>query len=80
VVPALFQGDQLVGSNAFGVEEWNGKRQHAMLHYFDLIRDRKIDMRRSSPTASASTSYKEAFRYNHEQGRHEAVKVLFDFR
>ena len=37
--PHYFKEINLVGSNAFGVEEWNGKRQHAMRHYFDLIRD-----------------------------------------
>ena len=36
--PHYFKEVNLVGSNAFGVEEWNGVRKHAMEHYFDLIR------------------------------------------
>jgi threonine dehydrogenase-like Zn-dependent dehydrogenase len=78
--PHYFKEVNLVGSNAFGVEEWNGKRQHAMLHYFDLIRDRKVDMRPIITHRFRLEQYKDAFRYNHEQGKHEAVKVVFDFR
>jgi threonine dehydrogenase-like Zn-dependent dehydrogenase len=78
--PHYFKEINLVGSNAFGVEEWNGKRQHAMLHYFDLIRDRHIDMRPIITHRFRIEEYKEAFRYNHEQDRYGAVKVLFDFR
>src|SRR5712691_2913932 len=78
--PHYFKEINLVGSNAFGVEEWNGKRQHAMLHYFDLIRDEKIDMRPINTHRFRIDEYKEAFRYNHEQERYGAVKVVFDFR
>jgi threonine dehydrogenase-like Zn-dependent dehydrogenase len=78
--PHYFKEINLVGSNAFGVEEWNGKRQHAMLHYFDLIREKKIDMRPIITHRFRLEDYKEAFRYNHEQGRYGAVKVIFDFR
>ncbi len=78
--PHYFKEINLVGSNAFGVEEWNGKRQHAMLHYFDLIRDKKIDVRPIITHRFRIEEYKEAFRYNHEQGRYGAVKVIFDFR
>ncbi|MGH7896797.1 MAG: zinc-dependent alcohol dehydrogenase [Candidatus Binatia bacterium] len=78
--PHYFKEINLVGSNAFGVEEWNGKRQHAMLHYFDLIRDHAIDMRPIISHRFRLEQYKDAFRYTHEQDRHEAVKVLFDFR
>ncbi len=78
--PHYFKEVNLVGSNAFGVEEWNGKRQHAMRHYFDLIRDRKIDMRPIITHRFKLEDYRDAFRYTHEQGRYEAVKVVFDFR
>ena len=78
--PHYFKEINLVGSNAFGVEEWNGKRQHAMLHYFDLIRDKQIDMRPIITHRFRIDEYKEAFLYNHEQGRYGAVKVVFDFR
>ena len=77
--PHYFKEVNLVGSNAFGVEEWNGKRQHAMRHYFDLIRDKHIDMRPIITHRFRLEDYKDAFRYNHEQGKHEAVTVVFEF-
>lgn len=77
--PHYFKEINLVGSNAFGVEEWNGKHQHAMQHYFDLIRERKIDMTPIITHRFRLEDYKDAFRSTHEQGKSGAVKVLFDF-
>jgi threonine dehydrogenase-like Zn-dependent dehydrogenase len=77
--PHYFKEINLVGSNAFGVEEWNGKRQHAMRHYFDLIRDKKVDVTPILTHRFRLEDYKEAFRATHEQGRTGAVKVLFQF-
>ncbi|MGH7786533.1 MAG: zinc-dependent alcohol dehydrogenase [Candidatus Binatia bacterium] len=77
--PHYFKEVNLVGSNAFGVEEWNGVRQHAMLHYFDLIRTRQVDVTPILTHRFPLAEYREAFRYNHHQGETGAVKVLFDF-
>jgi threonine dehydrogenase-like Zn-dependent dehydrogenase len=77
--PHYFKEINLVGSNAFGVEEWNGKRQHAMRHYFDLIRDKRIDVTPIITHRFPLAEYKDAFLHTHEQGRYEAVKVIFDF-
>jgi threonine dehydrogenase-like Zn-dependent dehydrogenase len=76
--PHYFKEVNLVGSNAFGVEEWNGKRQHAMRHYFDLIRERKIDVTPIITHRFSLDDYRDAFLTTHSQGEHEAVKVLFD--
>jgi threonine dehydrogenase-like Zn-dependent dehydrogenase len=77
--PHYFKEINLAGSNAFGVEEWNGKRQHAMLHYFDMIQHHQIDVTPILTHRFRLDDYKDAFRYNHEQGTHGAVKVVFDF-
>src|SRR4029079_7331672 len=66
--PHYFKEVNLVGSNAFGVEEWNGKRQHAMRHYLDLVRERRIDLRPIITHRMRLEQYKEAFLLNHEQG------------
>ena len=68
-----------MGSNAFGVEEWEGQRKHAMQHYFDMIRAKKIDMTPILTHRFLLEDYKEAFRCTHDQGKYSAVKVLFDF-
>jgi threonine dehydrogenase-like Zn-dependent dehydrogenase len=77
--PHYFKEVNLVGSNAFGVEEWAGKHQHAMLHYFDLIKEHGIDVTPILTHRFRLEDYREAFLYNHRQEEHEAVKVLFDF-
>ena len=77
--PHYFKEVNLVGSNAFGVEEWNGVRKHAMEHYFDLIRSKRIDVTPIITHRFALEDYKEAFRYTHNQGETGAVKVLFQF-
>ncbi len=78
--PHYFKEINLVGSNAFGVEEWNGVRKHAMEHYFDLIRSHRIDVTPILTHRFALADFKEAFRTAHAQGETGAVKVLFDFR
>ena len=77
--PHYFKEINLVGSNAFGVEEWNGKRQHAMRHYFDLIRERKVDLTSIISHRFPLEDYKDAFLATHKQGESGAVKVLFEF-
>ena len=37
--PLYFKEIQVVGSNAFGVEEWRGRRQHAFEWYFEMLAD-----------------------------------------
>ena len=78
--PHYFKEINLVGSNAFGVEEWNGVRKHAMEHYLDLVRAKTIDVTPILTHRFALDDYKEAFRTTHSQGETGAVKVLFDFR
>lgn len=77
--PHYFKEINLVGSNAFGVEEWNGVKQHAMLHYFDLIRSKQVDVTPILTHRFPLDQYREAFRTTHNQGETEAVKVLFEF-
>jgi threonine dehydrogenase-like Zn-dependent dehydrogenase len=77
--PHYFKEINLVGSNAFGVEEWRGKRQHAMRHYFDLIREKQVDVTPIITHRFPLEDYRDAFRYTHEQGTSGAVKVLFQF-
>jgi len=78
--PHYFKEVNLVGSNAFGVEEWNGVRKHAMEHYLDLVRAKTIDVTPILTHRFPLDDYKEAFRTTHNQGETGAVKVFFDFR
>ncbi len=43
--PLYFKEISWVGSNAFGVEEVDGQRKHAIEHYLDLVVDGRVDLR-----------------------------------
>ena len=76
--PLYFKEIRLVGSNAFGIEEWEGRRQHAMRWYLEWVRDRKLDVTAILTHRFALDDYREAFLTCHDQGATGAVKVLFD--
>jgi threonine dehydrogenase-like Zn-dependent dehydrogenase len=42
--PIYFKELRVVGSNAFGVEEFRGARKHAMEHYLDLCASGEVDL------------------------------------
>jgi threonine dehydrogenase-like Zn-dependent dehydrogenase len=42
--PVYFKELTVTGSNAFGVEELDGVRQHAIAHYLDLVADGRVDI------------------------------------
>ncbi|MET0148146.1 MAG: alcohol dehydrogenase catalytic domain-containing protein, partial [Acidimicrobiales bacterium] len=42
--PWYFKELRLVGSNAFGIEEVDGVRQHGIAHYLDLVQAGRIDL------------------------------------
>jgi hypothetical protein len=68
----------VVGSNGFGIETFEGRRQHAMEWYFEFIRTRRIDVTPIITHRFALDDYREAFMACYRQGNSGAVKVLFD--
>ena len=77
--PLYFKEIALRGSNAFGMETWDGRRQHAMEWYFELIRERGYDGTGILTHRFPLGEYGPAFLACHDQGASGAVKVLFDF-
>jgi threonine dehydrogenase-like Zn-dependent dehydrogenase len=77
--PLYFKEISLIGSNAFGIEEWEGRRQHAMEWYFELIRRRQIDVTPIITHRYPLAAYRDAFMACWDQGKSGAVKVLFDY-
>ena len=43
--PLYFKEISWVGSNAFGIEEVDGQRKHAIAHYLDLVAAGRVDLR-----------------------------------
>lgn len=78
--PLYFKEISWVGSNAFGVEEVDGERKHAIAHYLDLVDDGRIDLRPMLTHTFGLSAWRDAFLAIADQGRSGAVKVAIDQR
>ncbi|MBL8774770.1 MAG: zinc-binding dehydrogenase [Acidimicrobiales bacterium] len=78
--PWYFKELRLVGSNAFGVEEVEGKRQHAIAHYLDLAASGRIDLSGMLTHTFRLEEWRTAFDALADQGASGAIKVAFDLR
>jgi len=76
--PLYFKEIRLLGSNAFGVEELGGVRQHAMQHYLQLAAQGGIDLSSLITHRFRLEQYKEAFVTLHTKAKHRVVKAVFD--
>jgi threonine dehydrogenase-like Zn-dependent dehydrogenase len=77
--PLYFKEVFIIGSNAFGYEDFEGERKHAMEIYFDLIKRRGIDVTPILTHRFKLERYSEAFLTCLDQGKSGAVKVLFEY-
>lgn len=77
--PHYFKEISLVGSNAFGVEEYGGERLHAMEHYLRLVAQGKLDLAPLITHRFRLEQFQEAFVTLHSKARHRAVKAVIDF-
>jgi threonine dehydrogenase-like Zn-dependent dehydrogenase len=78
--PLYFKELSWVGSNAFGIEEVEGKRKHAIEHYFDLVRDGRVAIRPMLTHLYRLDDWREALFTVATQAQTGAVKVAFDHR
>jgi threonine dehydrogenase-like Zn-dependent dehydrogenase len=78
--PLYFKEISWVGSNAFGVEEVDGVRQHAMAHFLKLVSDGRIDLSGMLTHTFRLSEWREAFTALATQTESSAIKVAFDFR
>jgi threonine dehydrogenase-like Zn-dependent dehydrogenase len=76
--PYYFKELTLIGSNAFAVEEFEGRRMHAMQAYFELV-GRGLDLSPLITHRYALNDYRQAFLAMHDHGRSRAVKQVFVF-
>jgi len=77
--PLYFKELRIAGSNAFGIEEWQGRRQHAMAWYLELVSQGKLDATAILTHRYRLDDWREAFLACRHQGQSGAVKVLFEF-
>jgi threonine dehydrogenase-like Zn-dependent dehydrogenase len=78
--PLYFKELNWVGSNAFGIETVEGKRQHAMLHYFDLVADGRVNIGEMLTHTFRLEQWRDALFTIANQAESGAVKVAFDHR
>ena len=76
--PYYFKELTLVGSNAFAVEDFEGRRMHAMQVYFELV-SRGLDLSSLITHRYALGEYRRAFLAMHDHRRSGAVKQIFAF-
>jgi len=77
--PLYFKEVSLVGSNAFGVEEVDGRRQHAIAWYLEWVAQGRLDVAAIVTHRYALESWRDAFLACWDQGASGAIKVLFEF-
>ncbi len=78
--PIYFKELRWVGSNAFGIEEVEGRRQHGIAHYLDLVRAGRVDVSDMLTHTFRIENWRDAFTSLIDQGITGAIKVAFDFR
>jgi threonine dehydrogenase-like Zn-dependent dehydrogenase len=78
--PLYFKEIALVGSNAFGIESFEGESLHAMEIYLRLLAQKRLDTARLITHRFRLDQYKDALVVGRQKHRHRAVKVVFDFR
>jgi threonine dehydrogenase-like Zn-dependent dehydrogenase len=75
--PLYFKELSLAGSNAFGVEEVEGVRQHAIRHYLDLVVAGRVDLSGMLTHQFPLDHWHDALRALATQDESGAVKVAF---
>ena len=78
--PWYFKEARLIGSNAFGIEQVDGVRKHAIEHYLDLVRSGRIDLSGMLTHCFRLDDWRDAFLTLIEQGETGAIKCAFDLR
>jgi len=78
--PLYFKEISWVGSNAFGIEEVDGVRRHAMEHYFDLVESSRVDLGPMLTHTFGLESWRSAFGVLADQANTGAIKVAIDQR
>jgi len=77
--PLYFKEIALVGSNAFGVETFEGTSSHAMEIYLRLVAQKRLDPARLITHRFRLDQYQEAFVVGRQKAKHRTVKAVFDF-
>ena len=78
--PLYFKEISWVGSNAFGIEEVEGRRMHGIEHYLEFASSGRVSLRPMLTHKFRLHEWREAFATIAAQGETGAVKVAIDHR
>jgi len=79
ITPHYFKELEIIGSNAFSIEEFEGKRAHAFNFFLEFLADKKIDTNSLLTHKFPLDEYQEAFNMMTNKKETKAIKVVFDF-
>ena len=77
--PHYFKELEIVGSNAFSIENFEGKKAHAFKFFMDFLMARKIFPSLLITHKFRLENYQDAFNALAHKSQSHAVKVVFDF-
>jgi threonine dehydrogenase-like Zn-dependent dehydrogenase len=75
--PIYFKEITIAGSNAFGIEDFEGTRRHAIAHYLQLVEDGRLDITPMLTHRFELEEWWPALRALSRQDRSGALKVAF---
>jgi threonine dehydrogenase-like Zn-dependent dehydrogenase len=78
--PHYFKEINLIGSNAFAIEDFEGERLHGYEIYFRLLQQKRLKLPQLITHRYRLDQYQEALLVAENKDRHKAVKVIFDFQ
>ncbi|MCP4764051.1 MAG: zinc-binding dehydrogenase, partial [archaeon] len=79
MTPHYFKELEIVGSNAFSVEFFEGKRAHAFEFFLDFLAEKKIDTTPLVTHKFSLEQYQDAFNVMANKKESNAIKIVFDF-
>ena len=77
--PLYFKEIEIVGSNAFGLENFQGLNLHAMQIFLHLLDKQQLDLAPFVTHHFRLEQYQQALLTAHNKARNAAIKVVFDF-
>ncbi len=77
--PHYFKEINLIGSNAFGVENFEGQRLHSFDIYFQLLTHGRLKIPSLVTHRFRLEQYREALLTSYDKGKYQAIKIVFDY-